>query len=361
MAGFLNFAIPAGQTLGPALEAQGLQNQLLQQKQVRESAFDKMLSGLGPEYHWAQEARKAGASMADVSSWIGGAEGASMKEAFRTHRLHEIFSAPGAEKNPALYAQAIQEGLYQPSEAKEAWAIQQGPEPKTEFEHYVKDVIGMSLDDYGKLPDEGRKSIYEGFLGEKLKFSATMEKPQIQFKSVWNKKTKRNELVALDPREYVGGQIVGEPAKSRGEVAAIKGVDASRALLGGLKSMLENTRQQTGAVRAHLQSWAYKAGFANKRADLLSQIGNSIQQLSTAAMSANNTRAFAYLQSISDHFPKYGDSDALLLDKIEMFTKKGGFLDVFENMVGDESDTGAPAEDDESEAIRELLEGSRRK
>lgn len=114
---------------------------------------------------------------------------------------------------------------------------------------------------------------------------------------------------------------------------AVSSLKAARAMMDILKSDIEGDSNQRGAIRAKWDKLLYTAGVkpANDRTGMITQTGALLQQLQQAAAASGNVRAFGQLQTFSQHFPQYGDSDAEILEKIGRMNQN---LDIVSDSLG---------------------------
>jgi hypothetical protein len=160
MAGFLNALGWAAPVLsGVSNVQQDYQNQ--QQRAVSQQAFDKLIGDI-PGYESLSEAVKAGMPAQDALAVLKGPVGDEMRQKYQTQQLQKIFQKPEDYRDPDKLRTASLQNLLPPEVQAKVWSTE---EPKSEFERYITDVRGESLDAFRALPEKERDQALTDFEG----------------------------------------------------------------------------------------------------------------------------------------------------------------------------------------------------
>lgn len=364
MAGFINLA-NLGKSLlgglGVAQERAGVsdiyaaQKELArQQLETRGRALDAVLQGAGPEYEVFRQARKAGATAADIASMMSGPLGKSVQQSYAREAgnkiVTDVMKDPTDWGNPdkqrELQTRFLSAGLEDPSDYAKTMSTLatagMGFKPTGTLANFLtfkkitpQQWAGMSPEDRAALRPEYEQFAHAGMSDTELK-------------PIYHPETKTTTL------DYVPKH--GEPGKSAGLVTPRAGagtqkqseqmLQATEAGLKRLDQMIDDQGLSTSdrpMLTPLIKSWMHmKGGEEQSIAGQVSVIhANLLGMVGRAWGSRNPTFADAVTKY---HIPRVGDSPARVKELIAEWLTPGGFLDQYKIAVSDEGpSTEAPA------------------
>lgn len=338
MAGFLNalsFLAPVGQTLGPAMQIGARQAQAEDQRQKSQNAFGKLLDNLGPEYEPFRQWFKAGGAPHDVMAGIGGPIGERLQQQHKTELTNQILSDPKlspAEKNQRLFENNLISGE---SFMKTLTATQPQQKVTGNFNDFLA-LKGLTLDDFNKKSPAEKQALLPEF--EQFKWKQTgggAGGDDIEWKSLFNPKTGNIELTAV-PKHARPGTIAGLGAPRAGSSAQAE-VTTAQTNLQDIGQTLKSIKGGISSVPMWATVYKMRAGLPVDANDsrLLGQVSTLQTSLVGLVMRSWGSRnAQAAKDFIDLHVPKPGDSPALINQKVQEWTRPGGYLDLYRGMSG---------------------------
>jgi len=338
MAGFLSalsYLAPIGQTLGPQMQIGARQAELEQQR----TAFGKMLDQLGPEYEPFRQYYKAGGTPHEVSAAIGGPIGEQLRQQHTSSEINRIMNDPTlspAQRNQQLFASNLISG-------ESFMKSLTTPEAKTSAN--MRDFLafhGLTMEDFQKKPDAEKKALqdqFEQFVHPKTAGAGDA----IEWKPLYDEKTGQYNLTAI-PKAAPVGTIIGQMGPKGGGANPVQEMAATKFGFNQLSSMID--KLPSGQK---IPTWGevvkMRAGLplTNQMVALVGQMSVIGTNLTGLVARAWGTRNIGAVQDfIRLHTPQAGDSPALAKQKLEEWTRPGGYLDQYGIMIGTVPQSGPP-------------------